>query len=116
MKDAKGNTVKVGIRLYASLGDYGPCATIVDFKVDPFEGGYDCAYIRYDSELRSFPISVDSLRNSYWSATATWEQRKNNWWRQEIKYPLKTWWNAFRYELKKHLKVTKTRSHENKTL
>ncbi len=102
MKDAKGNKVEIGTLLYANLGEYGPCARICDLKKDPFNMGYDCAYLEWVSETTDelgnktfipnsarYPIS---LENSYWSATRTWWQK--------IKQPIRTWWYSFRHELK----------------
>jgi len=113
MKDAKGNKVGIGTLLYANLGDYGPCARICDFKTDPFGRGYDCAYLEWGTTItdefgnKTFipiyskpqPISLESLKNSYWSATRTF-------W-QELAQPLRKWWYEFRAELKKALATYK---------
>lgn len=105
MKDAKGNKVGIGTLLYANLGRYGPCARICDFKKDPFRMGYDCAYIErgtvttdefgvitFHPCMGSFPINLESLQASQWSATRTpW---------QEIAQQVRKWWYNVKAELK----------------
>lgn len=93
MKDAKGNTVEVGTPLYANLGDYGPCATIVDYR-------NGLVYVQYNNERKPFPMTLHSLENSYWSATRTWWQGIKAEFRER-------WWYSFRYELKKALATYK---------
>jgi hypothetical protein len=114
MKDAKGNKVGIGTLLYANLGKYGPCTRIADFKIDPFQMGCDCVYLEEgsvhtneygegtfipDLDRKPFPVSLESLATSKWSATRTF-------W-QELAVPFRKWWYEFRAELKKALATYK---------